>query len=317
MNYAIEEIEGIGWEDLEAEEREACPPLLLLGDDTALLEQGFETLARLLDSALPVKVILLDGHGRLASGPEPALVAMAHRRAFVLAASPAHPEHLARGLTDALAWPGPALVHLHAPDHFMIYAGPWFAAAAKLVLSSLQLAVLRLGGVRLVWTMHDLVNHEGLHPTLDRWCRRITALLSDAVIVHCQAARERARSEVGVSAGKLSVIPHGHYIGRYPASGDRRAARQALGLPDPALVHPPRQPRALVAGDDHRDLDQVEISVHVDGLAAREERLQDLPGDARGLAVEPGAQDLDLLAPAGERLRRRRVRHRRAARAAA
>jgi len=112
----LEELEGIGWEDLEAEEREACPPLLLLGDDTALLEQGFETLARLLDSELPVKVILLDGHGRLASGPEPALVAMAHRRAFVLAASPAHPEHLARGLTDALAWPGPALVHLHAPS---------------------------------------------------------------------------------------------------------------------------------------------------------------------------------------------------------
>jgi pyruvate-ferredoxin/flavodoxin oxidoreductase len=112
----LEAIENLRWEDLEVEERAACPPLLLLGDDTALLEQGFETLARLLSSELPVKVILLDGRGRLASGPEPALVAMAHRRAFVLAASPAHPDQLARGLADALAWPGPALVHLHAPS---------------------------------------------------------------------------------------------------------------------------------------------------------------------------------------------------------
>jgi pyruvate-ferredoxin/flavodoxin oxidoreductase len=112
----LEAIESIGWEDLETDERAACPPLLLLGDDTALLEQGFETLSRLLDSGLPVKVILLDGRGRLGSGPEPALVAMAHRSAFVLAASPAYPEHLSRGLTDALAWPGPAFVHLHAPS---------------------------------------------------------------------------------------------------------------------------------------------------------------------------------------------------------
>ena len=82
----------------------------------ALLEQGFEALARLLESELPVKVILLDGRGRLAAGPEPALVAMAHRRAFVLAGSPAHPDHLSRGMADALAWPGPALVHLHAPS---------------------------------------------------------------------------------------------------------------------------------------------------------------------------------------------------------
>jgi pyruvate-ferredoxin/flavodoxin oxidoreductase len=112
----LEAIEAIRWEDLAAEEKASCPPLLLLGDDTALLEQGFEALARLLESGLPVKVILLDGRGRLAPGPEPALVAMAHRSAFVLAASPAHPDHLSRGMADALAWPGPALVHLHAPS---------------------------------------------------------------------------------------------------------------------------------------------------------------------------------------------------------
>jgi hypothetical protein len=80
------------------------------------MEQGFEALTRLLASDLPIKVILQDGRGRLAPGPEPALVAMAHRRAFVLAASPAHPAHLARGLADALSWPGPALVHLVAPS---------------------------------------------------------------------------------------------------------------------------------------------------------------------------------------------------------
>jgi len=110
----MEAIASLRWEDLDAGERAACPPLLLLGDDRALLAEGFGAFTRLLASDLPVKVVLLDGRGELAAGPEPALVAMAHRRAFVLAASPAHPEHLARGLADAMAWPGPALIHLHA-----------------------------------------------------------------------------------------------------------------------------------------------------------------------------------------------------------
>jgi pyruvate-ferredoxin/flavodoxin oxidoreductase len=112
----LEAIEGLSWEALEADDRTSCPPLLVLGDDTTLLEHGFDALTRLLASDLPVKVVLLDGQGRLAAGPEPALVAMAHRRAFVLTGSLAHPDHLARGLADALAWPGPALIQLHAPS---------------------------------------------------------------------------------------------------------------------------------------------------------------------------------------------------------
>jgi pyruvate-ferredoxin/flavodoxin oxidoreductase len=112
----LEAIEALAWEDLETEDRAACPPLLLLGDEAALLEQGFELVTRLLASELPVKIVMLDGRGRLEAGAEPALVAMAHRRAFVLAASLAHPAHLAGGLLDALAWPGPALVHLHTPS---------------------------------------------------------------------------------------------------------------------------------------------------------------------------------------------------------
>jgi pyruvate-ferredoxin/flavodoxin oxidoreductase len=112
----LEAIERLTWDDLDAADRAACPPLVLLGDDTALLEHGFEALTRILASDLPVKVVLLDGLGRLGKGPEPALAAMAHRRAFVLSGSLAHPEHLARGLADALTWPGPALLHIHAPS---------------------------------------------------------------------------------------------------------------------------------------------------------------------------------------------------------
>ena len=112
----MEEIAGLTWDDLDTDDRVSCPPLLLMGDGTALLERGFGALTQLLSSDLPVKLVILDGRGGLDAAPEPALLAMVHRKAFVLSSSLAHPEHLAPGLAGALAWPGPALIHLHAPS---------------------------------------------------------------------------------------------------------------------------------------------------------------------------------------------------------
>jgi pyruvate-ferredoxin/flavodoxin oxidoreductase len=112
----LDEVDRLGWADLTDEERASCPPLLLFGGDHALLEHGFGVLTRLLESGLAVKVVLLDGLGRLDRPTEPALVAASHRTAFSLSSSLAHPGHLGPGLADAFAFPGPAFVHLHAPS---------------------------------------------------------------------------------------------------------------------------------------------------------------------------------------------------------
>jgi pyruvate-ferredoxin/flavodoxin oxidoreductase len=112
----LAQLAGLGWDDLDAQERASCPPLLLMGDATALLERGFGALSPLLSSSLPVKLVILDGRDPLDGAVEPVLLGMAHRRAFVLSSSPGYPDHLARGLADALDWPGPALIQLHAPS---------------------------------------------------------------------------------------------------------------------------------------------------------------------------------------------------------
>jgi pyruvate-ferredoxin/flavodoxin oxidoreductase len=109
-------LDRITWRDLDPGERAACPPLLLVGDDGALSERGLGRLSRLLSSDLPLKVVLLDGLGRLDAHANPTLVAMAHRRAFVVSASVAEPDPLARGLRRAMAYSGPALIHVHAPS---------------------------------------------------------------------------------------------------------------------------------------------------------------------------------------------------------
>ena len=113
----IEALAGLTWGDLEAAEQASLPPLLVLCDDrTAGGGRGLALLGELLASDLAIKVVLLDGLGRLGQRPHPALAAVAQRTAYVVSSSVAHPDHLAAGLAGALAWPGPALIHLHAPS---------------------------------------------------------------------------------------------------------------------------------------------------------------------------------------------------------
>lgn len=114
LQVRLEALERLGWADLTPEERGLATPLLVVGDEEALFGRGLGELLRLLGTDLPVRVVVLDGLG-LAEPPSATLL-LGQRRAFVLAASLAHPAHLARGLEGALAHPGPAVVHLHAPE---------------------------------------------------------------------------------------------------------------------------------------------------------------------------------------------------------
>jgi pyruvate-ferredoxin/flavodoxin oxidoreductase len=117
--------------DLNDEERAVCPPMLVVGDGQALGGRGLAQLVGLLDSSLPVKVIVLSEIGGGADGGlsvdslgsfpagqrfDLALLALLARRAYVVQTSIADGDHFARGVLAALAFDGPALVCIHAPS---------------------------------------------------------------------------------------------------------------------------------------------------------------------------------------------------------
>jgi pyruvate-ferredoxin/flavodoxin oxidoreductase len=139
------------WSDLTEEERLLCPPLLLIGNDQSLGGRGFAQLAWLLNSELPVKVLVLGeldfGLGAQGVNDAPlgalrdargdlALMALAQRRAYVAQSSFAAPAHLRRSVREALRFGGPALICLHAPSP----ERHGFAPARTLSLAELALA---------------------------------------------------------------------------------------------------------------------------------------------------------------------------------
>lgn len=130
----------------------------------------------------------------------------------------------------------PNVVHLHWLDAFFA-ASNTPAALAKLTVFIGGIMVLRLMGRRIVWTVHNLKDHESRNPKLDRFCTAFVVKHADAIIAHCPAARRALINEFGPSAtGKIRVVPHGHYCDTYESSISRAEARRALGVADEALM---------------------------------------------------------------------------------
>ena len=125
------DLAGLRWQDLTAEEYALCPPLVLVGSEEMLAGSGLGQLTWLLNSRLPVKVLVLQSldlgvaGGTLPdSGQSPVndprsslgLLALAQRNAFVAQTSVADPAHLCESMLGALRHQGPALVHAYVPS---------------------------------------------------------------------------------------------------------------------------------------------------------------------------------------------------------
>lgn len=117
------------------------------------------------------------------------------------------------------------------------------------------LAAYRARGGRLVYTVHNLAQHEGEGGAVEAAAMQRLLALADGLHVHAEYMAEEVRKlrggPVGPS-GRLStdrpqqsstgpgpavaVIPHGHYIDAYPNTITRADARRTLHLPFPLTI---------------------------------------------------------------------------------
>jgi pyruvate-ferredoxin/flavodoxin oxidoreductase len=152
--------------DFTDEEFALCPPVFAVGGDGAMMDIGFQNLSRLLASGKPVRVVVLDTqvysntggqactsgflgqvsdmapfgqahHGKEEARKELALIAMAHRGAYVLQSAQASASHLLAGVIRGLKSRRPAVFLLHCPcppEHGIADAGA--VHASKLAVES-------------------------------------------------------------------------------------------------------------------------------------------------------------------------------------
>jgi pyruvate-ferredoxin/flavodoxin oxidoreductase len=138
------ELASLDWQHFTDEEFDLCPPIVSMGGDGAMLDIGFQNLSRLMASGKPIRVIVLDTqvysntggqactsgyigqvsdmaaygraqHGKTEARKELALIAIAHRGAYVHQSSQASASHLISGVLRGLQKRRPAIFNIYTP----------------------------------------------------------------------------------------------------------------------------------------------------------------------------------------------------------
>jgi glycosyltransferase involved in cell wall biosynthesis len=190
------------------------------------------------------------------------------------------------------------LVHLHWLNIF--YCAPARQsrkAAAKLAIFLLQLILVRIRSIPIVWTIHNLRDHEDLHPRIRRICSRAVAGLARSLIVHSEWATGEIIREFGPKIrGKTHVIPCGNFISSYPNTISRQAARKALGIPMEKIlflflgtIRPYKGIDRLI--NDFRRLNTTNVQLLICGWAPDAQTVdavRRMIGDAANILFKPG-----------------------------
>lgn len=127
------------------------------------------------------------------------------------------------------------LIHLHWLLPYIKGKRRWVREfyAIKFLL---DLTLVKLFGVKIVWTIHNRVNHESTFSSIEGWVRRNIARLADHIILHNQATSKTIAQEYQFSLKKATVILHGHYRDVYQSPIDASLARKELELPHEGKV---------------------------------------------------------------------------------
>lgn len=129
----------------------------------------------------------------------------------------------------------PDLIHFQSITPFLLPGSNSRSLIRSLIKAPvflLQIMLLRLAGCRVVWTVHNLVNHERRLARVERYFSILFSRIADCLIAHGDSAKKsviRAFRLQGNPA-KVAVMLHPAYFGAYPNELTREQARARLGM---------------------------------------------------------------------------------------
>lgn len=128
------------------------------------------------------------------------------------------------------------VLHLHWLEWYLKGNSPivkYFYALKLLV----DILLVRFVGIRIVWSVHNLVEHDTKFLRLELWLQSILVRIVDHVILLNHSTLEGIIEQYYCSRAKVSVIPHGHYRPFYSKTVTQADARNALKLPPQARIY--------------------------------------------------------------------------------
>lgn len=103
----------------------------------------------------------------------------------------------------------------------------------KMYTFCFRLFLLRLCGVKIVWTLHNLFSHDSNAKKREKKLIGMVASIAHCIIIHSPKAKPIFEAEFSKRfSNKLMCIPHGTYVGVYPNNVSGYSARDSLGYKD-------------------------------------------------------------------------------------
>ncbi|MHA1380616.1 MAG: glycosyltransferase family 4 protein [Candidatus Helarchaeota archaeon] len=138
-------------------------------------------------------------------------------------------------LTSCRNYWKPDILHIHWQHPFLLAS-----SGVKTILKSTsfiaELLILKLLGVKIVWTVHNLVSHESNFSLLETFFTKLLTKLCNKIIVHCPFAKSKVMNKYRARESQIAVIPHGNYISWYKNVITKSQARGRLNLSNNDVV---------------------------------------------------------------------------------
>jgi len=132
----------------------------------------------------------------------------------------------------------PDIFHLHWMHRFFIRESTLETIIVSIIFI-IEIIILKLIKVKIIWTVHNIINHEKIHPRIERKVHKTLIRLYDHVI-HLSNASLTIMYDLDMISTKtnkkLHVVPHGHYITYYNNSVSQETARTILGINQHSIV---------------------------------------------------------------------------------
>lgn len=116
--------------------------------------------------------------------------------------------------------PSVQVIHLHWINpriKRIFWSGNPLKAHLRCALLMLDVMLVRLRGIKVVWTVHNLLSHESVSPQREIMARRALARVVTRLVFHSDEARNAVEQLLSMRlANRSAVIPHGNYLGMYP-----------------------------------------------------------------------------------------------------
>ena len=129
----------------------------------------------------------------------------------------------------------PDVLHIHWPHPFLLAS-----SRAKTILKSSsfigELIILKLFGIKIVWTIHNIISHESKFKPLELFFTKLLSRLCNRIIVHSSSAKNEVVKLYRIRDFSIIVIAHGNYIDCYENVIGKAKARKQLHLSSEKVI---------------------------------------------------------------------------------